>query len=423
MTREQYLNQRKALVDEAQKLIDEGSAKEAEAKMKEIKELDDKWDSIAQAQANFDAMNKEPVAVRGITVEDAFGKDKGGKEAAAAFESEDYKNAWAKTLMGRPLSDEESTIYKMVNEEFTHTTGNTNVVIPKSVAAGIWEIAGELYPYFADVNKSYVNGVFSMIMDDTSSDAAWYTEDDENEDGKETFKDFNLGGCELSRSITVSWKLKEMAMEDFIPYIQRKMAKKMGAGAGYGATHGAGAKAADGKPEPMGTVTALLTEKDTPQVVIYTGKPSYTDITKARALIKSGYGAGLSIYANSSTIWSQLANVVDANKRPLFIPDPTNQGVFRILGMVVKEDDSMKDGEILFSNAKDGYHMNINKEISMMTEEHVKKRRTDYCGYAIMDGNILTSKAHALLTTQEAAGTGTPEPNADNPESATGTNP
>ena len=54
MTREQYLNQRKALVDEAQKLIDEGSAKEAEAKMKEIKELDDKWDSIAQAQANFD---------------------------------------------------------------------------------------------------------------------------------------------------------------------------------------------------------------------------------------------------------------------------------------------------------------------------------------------------------------------------------
>ena len=90
--------------------------------------------------------------------------------------------------------------------------------------------------------------------------------------------------------------------------------------------------------------------------------------------------------------------------------------------MVVKEDDSMKDDEILLSNARDGYHMNINKEISMMTEEHVKKRRTDYCGYAIMDGNITTSKAHALLTTKEAAGSGTPESSVTPPESGTETN-
>lgn len=415
MTKGQYLKKRKTMMDEAQKLIDEGKAKEAEAKMKEIEGLDEEWDSITQAQANFEAMNKEPVAVKGISVEDAFGKSESGKEAAEVFETEAYKNAWAKMLMGRPLSDEENNAYKMVNEEFTHTTGNTSVVIPKSVAAGIWEIAGEMYPYFADVNKTYVNGVFSMIMDDTSTDSTWYKEDESTKDGKETFKEFNLSGCELARSITVSWKLKEMAINDFIPYIQRKMAKKMGAGAGYGATHGGGAKDASGKPEPMGTVTALMSEEGTPQVVTYTGKLSYSDITKARAKIKSGYGAGLAIYANSETIWNQLANVMDNNKRPLFVPDPTSQGLFRILGIVVKEDDSMRKGEILFSNAKDGYHMNINKEISMMTEEHVKKRTTDYCGYAIMDGNILTSKAHALLTmkaTEESTG-GTPDSGAE----------
>jgi hypothetical protein len=41
--------------------------------------------------------------------------------------------------------------------------------------------------------------------------------------------------------------------------------------------------------------------------------------------------------------------------------------------------------------------MNINKEVTMMTEEHIKKRKTDYVAYGIMDGNIMTSKAHALL--------------------------
>lgn len=138
------------------------------------------------------------------------------------------------------LSDDEQKAYRMVDEAFTHTTQNTGTVIPKTVAKGIWEEAADLYPYFNDITKTYVNGVLALIQEDTSSDAGWYEEETETEDGKETFKSFTLNGCELSRSIEVSWKLKEMAMEEFIPYIQRRMGKKMGAGAGYGATHGAG---------------------------------------------------------------------------------------------------------------------------------------------------------------------------------------
>ena len=138
-------------------------------------------------------------------------------------------------------------------------------------------------------------------------------------------------------------------------------------------------------------------EEGKPQVVEYGDSLTYEDIINARAKVKSGYGAGLSVYANSVTIWTRLATVMDANKRPLFVADVTAGGLFRILGMPVKEDDSMNDGEILMSNAYSGYHMNINKEVSMMTEDHVKDRLTDYVGYGIMDGNIITSKAHALL--------------------------
>ena len=68
-----------------------------------------------------------------------------------------------------------------------------------------------------------------------------------------------------------------------------------------------------------------------------------------------------------------------------------------MLGMQVKEDDSMKDGEILMSNPGMGYTMNINKEMTVLPEDHIKDRETDYCGYAIVDGNALTTKAHALL--------------------------
>lgn len=407
MNKKQYLAKRNQLLNEAQALIDAGKAAEAEEKMKEITALDEQWDAIAQAAANFNALNKEPEAMSPDAFKDTM---KGGgdnvkpeNKVEKAWASEEYKTAWAKTLMGKPLTGDEQSVYDMVNEAFTHTTENTGIVIPKTVSRGIWEKAGEMYPYFADVTKTYVNGVLSMIQENTSSDAGWYEEETETEDGEETFKEFTLNGCELARSITVSWKLKEMSIEDFIPYIQRKMARKMGAAAGYGATHGKGTVNKN-KPEPIGTVTALLSEEGTPQVVRYAKDKgiTYTNILETRSRIKSGYASDLKIYANSTTIWTKLAGIVDANKRPIFIPDPTGNGKIRILGILVEEDDSMKTGEVLFSNANAGYHMNINKEMSMMTEEHVKKRNTDYCGYAIMDGNIVTSEAHALLTDEEA---------------------
>ena len=408
MNKKQYEAKRTALMYEAQALINAGKAKEAEEKMNEVKALDEQWDAIAQAEANFRALNQEPKAMNPEKIEDSIA-DKNIAEAetpvAKAWASEEYKNAWAKTMMGIPLSNEENDAYKLVNEAFTHTTQNTSVVIPKTVSKGIWEMAGEMYPYFGDITKTYVNGVLTMIQEDTSSDAKWYDENTSTEDGKETFKEFTLNGCELARDITVTWKLKEMAIEDFIPYIQRKMAKKMGAAAGYGVTHGAGAQASTGKPEPMGVVTALEKETGTPQVVTYANgkEPTYKDMLALRAKVKSGYGAGLAAYANTKTIWNKIAAIVDENGRPIFVPDTTAGGAYRVLGMLVKEDDSMKDGEILASNAKDGYHLNINKEMTMIPEDHVKERKTDYCGYAIMDGNVLTTKAHALLKEAAAA--------------------
>lgn len=401
MNKKQYQEKRNQLMNEAQKLINEGKSEEAEAKLDEVRTLDEQWEAIAQAQANFNALNREPEPVNpfgsdGTDVNFEM-NDESETPAMKAWASKEYENAWAKTLMGKTLSASEQNAYQMVNEAYTHTTGNTSIVIPKTVTKGIWEEAAELYPYAGDVQPTYVNGVLSMIQEDTSSDAKWYDEDTKTEDGKEILKEFTLSGCELSRAITVSWKLKEMAIEDFIPYIRRKMAEKMGAARGYGVTHGKG-KVEGQKPEPTGVVTALEKEAGTPQIVQCAGDiPTYAEITKARGLIKGSYAAKLAVYANSSTIWNKLANILDANKRPIFAADPTSGGVGRILGMPVKEDASMQDGEVLYSNPVRGYAMNINKEMTMLPEDHVKDRTTDYCGYAIIDGDVSTTKAHALL--------------------------
>lgn len=413
MDKEKYVQNRKSLMEEAQNLINEGKVDEATAKMKEIEALDKNFEDAAKAQANFNAL-KDNAVITDITNKSV---DIPGGEVVdkldnnnAKDEKKVYLNAWAKDMMGIGLNKEEQEVFDKVNQDFiadpknvafTHTTGNTGIVIPETVAEGIWKEIENSYPLWNDVHKLNVPGNLTLLKGETSTDSKWYDESTETEDGKETFGSLNLTGCELSRSITVSWKLKAMSVEAFIPYIQGKLAEKMGAALGYGVSVGKGkpGESDSFKPEPKGIITALKAEKSTPQVVEYTDTNplKYDTFTNAFAKIKSGYLKGAAIYADNLTIWNNIATIKDGSGRPYFVPDVTAGGVGRILGLTVKEDDSITTGEILIGNADKGYLANINQAMTLDTEDHKKKRETDYIAYAIVDGDVVTNKAFALI--------------------------
>lgn len=412
MKKTEYLEKRKGLMDELQGLIDNGATdEEFEAKKAEVEALDKQWEADCQRQADLNALSDNQVMVdvktsKGVEIEEGKATAKVSfvdtadlqSDDAALFRSDEYVNAWAKVMMGKQLTDDENTMIERMNA-YTHTTENTAVVIPETVAAGIWDMIEESFPLWADVQKTYVKGNYTVPISDTSTDAAWYDESTETADGTETFKELALTGCELSRSITVSWKLREMAVADFIPFIQKKIAQKMGKGLGYGASHGKGKPGVGDtfKPEPMGIITALDAETNTPQVITYTaGALSYANLAAQRSKIKVGVNE-LAYYANAKTIWTELATVKDSQNRPIMVADPVNGGVTRIFGISVKEDDSMGDGEVLLGAPGVGYIANVNKDLSVATEEHVKARTVDYCGYAIVDGGVISTKAFSLL--------------------------
>ena len=410
----EYQEKRQNLISESENLINEGKIEDANAKMEEIKELDNKWEEITKAQANLNALNDstkitditaQSLNVKGVKEVDTVNNETFNK----SDEKEIYLTAWAKDMMGQNLTQEEEEVFNKVNADFrnnsqnafTHTTGNTGIVIPERVVEGIWKEIEDTYPLWDDVAKLSVNGNLTLAKGETSTDAKWYDEKTETEDGKEGFGTLNLTGCELARSITVSWKLKAMSMDAFIPYIQSKLAEKMGAALGYGVASGKGKPGDSGefKPEPRGIITALEAETDTPQVVEYTDDAplAYGHFTNAFAKIKAGYLKGAAIYADNATIWGSIASLLDNNGRPYFIPDVTSGGVGRILGLIVKEDNSIPSGSIIIGNANKGYLANINQAITLDSEDHKKARETDYIGYAIVDGDVVTNKAFALI--------------------------
>ena len=100
MNKEKYLAQRKALLDEAEALINEGKVEESTAKMKEVETLDNKWEETKLANANMNALKdktivtdleNKSVKVEGEKIVDGILDNKVDDKKA-------YEMAWAKTM-------------------------------------------------------------------------------------------------------------------------------------------------------------------------------------------------------------------------------------------------------------------------------------------------------------------------------------
>ena len=401
MTYKQYNERREALLNEAQTLINEGKLEEAKAKQAEVTALDNEYQNIVTERANLNALAGAPVAepIENKSVNVSGARTVDVVSESAENEAEVYLHAWAADMQGRSMTAQEKSVFDKVNAEFnnayTHDTTNTAVLIPETVAAGIWKRAEEMYPLYADARKYNVRGklVIKKHTGIVAGDAAWYDEQTPTADEQNAFGELTLDGRELSKAVTVTWKLRAMAMEEFIPFIINELGERMGVALGNAAAKGKGAAAL----EPEGVETALLAEDSTPQIVTYTGELGYATITEAIAKIHSSYLAGAAIYANNATVWGKLANIMDGNKRPLFVPDVNGGGVGRIFGMVVKPDAGVSDGAILVGNAFQGLTFNVNEPLSITTEEHAKARTTDYVAYAVVDGGVVDTKAFAMI--------------------------
>lgn len=397
MNREKYLEMRNQLIKEAEGLIEENKLKEAAEKREEIKELDQKFEASSKEQANLAALANE---VPSVSLENNTVTTKEGETQVAINLSSNntvsYEDVFAKVALDRELNADEIQVFNQMNPEnvYTHSTTNTEIVIPETVVGGIESTMKELHPILNDVRSTRIKGTVKYIKHNgiESGDADYYDEETPTADEENKFGELTLGGKELSKAVTVTWKLQAMAVADFIPFLQRELGERMAYAKANAFVRGAG-----NAKYPQGVITALEAQENTPQIVEYVDELSYDNFTEARGKVKSSHSSGSKIYANSSTVWNKVATIKDGEGRPMFIPDVTAGGVGRIFGIVVVEEDAMKNGEILLGNMATGYKENIQEGMTLTTEQRAKARKTDFVGYEVHDAGVSDETAFALL--------------------------
>lgn len=409
-----YLNQRNELMKQAQESVDNGEVEAANELMNKVQQLDEAFEGWKTANANMEALKKDARVTDAIPkpnetlITDAM--TDGSKETG--IDSKEYRDAWIKSMKSEKLTEAEMKIIDSVNSGIkinTETAGTHTLVVPTTVKNGIWEKAAELHPVLGDMQPTFLQGDITIIKDDSKdSDADWVDETDNSKDANFSEGSVELKGCELCKSVTISWKLKKMNNQDYETYLIRKLGEKIGNAIAKAAFHGKG-KPGEGeafKSQARGVITAIEAEEEKPQKVEFTTSITYKNMTELFARVKTTYKSGAAIYANGKTIWNELANILDGNKRPIFIPDVTAGCVGRIFGVPVKEEDGTDEGEVVLGNYAAGYAFNFNEDMAVYQEDHVKARTTDYMAYGIADGDVITTEAFALLARKEEQAAG-----------------
>ena len=134
MNKKQYEEKRNSLMNEAQALLDQGQVEEAQEKMDEVRDLDEKWDGIAQAQADFNALNTEPKPVNVFGQEGNVVNFGNLPAEENIYDSTEYRMAFMNyVLKGTPIPE------KFKNENANTKTTEIGSVISPTVVNRIVE--------------------------------------------------------------------------------------------------------------------------------------------------------------------------------------------------------------------------------------------------------------------------------------------
>lgn len=403
MNRKEYQAQRQQLLATMKAAIAANDATKAHEIGKQIQDLDAKFSELAKAQANFNALQAAAPAPKDLAPVEQIAADESAEVQPTAA-SPLYATAFAKSLAGVKLSTKEQAIFARINTE-TNFAGlsveKNGVLVPKTTINEIWTEMEEQHPIIDQLAETFISGSVSIPKaTDTGDDAEWVDETTESADGDVNTDDIELKGCELEKSVLVTYKMQKMGIDAYSNFINGLLSEKNGNALAKGIVSGKGQPGTGDtfKAQPIGILTALKAEKDTPQMATYTDQMSYRDITNLNAKVKSKYFKDACYFATNNTIWAQLANITDSKGSPIFIPDPTGQVVGHMFGRPVLEEDAVEDNALLLANVKKGYACNANADMALMTEDHPKARKTDYICYSIIDGAPRTTKAFGYLS-------------------------
>lgn len=196
----------KARKAELRSLLESGDQVDLDAIEKELRELDEENANLEKRQQTINGINDGSVPANVITNPVA------ARSADNFDQDKEYRNAWLKSLMGKPLTESEQRAYSTAS-------GSALPAIPESTAGEIIKKMYEVAPILQRCKIFHVPGNFKFAVEGTNSDAALHTENGSITAASDTLGSVSLTGYEIVKLVKASRAAVNMTINAFEAYI------------------------------------------------------------------------------------------------------------------------------------------------------------------------------------------------------------
>ena len=405
MNKEQYLQLRNGLYNEAESFINEGKIEEANAKMTEIKDLDNKYEQEAKAAANLNALKDNSkitnIANNSRNVAGAVVLDNTNNTT-----TEDLTNTveYRKAFMNY-VSRGISMPKEFVNSNESTKTTDASVMIPTTVLEKIIEkieATGMILPL---VTRTSIKGGVTVPTSSLKPVATWVSEGATSDKQKKTVSGgVTFAYYKLRCAVSMSLEMDEIALPIFETTLINNVVEAMTKAVEQSIISGTGSG------QPKGILKETVPAGQSIDIA-KANSIDYQTLIKAEAALPLAYEAGAVWFMTKKT-FMEFIGLVDNNKQPIA---RVNYGISgaperTLLGRRVILNDYMEsyvaspssDNKFAFLfNPKD-YVLNTN--LNMTMKRYEDNNTDDQVTKAIMlvDGKVVDNNSLVVLTHKSA---------------------
>lgn len=342
---------------------------------KELRDLDEEFTNLEKRKATIEGINlgtvpaapiENPVATRSENTYD---------------EAREYRSAWLKTLMGKPLTETEQRAYS--------TAANSALpAIPESTAGEIIKKMYEVAPILQKCKIFHVPGNFKFAVEGTNADADLHKENAAITAAGDNLGSVSLTGYEIVKLVKASRATANMTINAFESYIveiiaeaiARKIENYIFVGTGSNQPGGVaqGGKGANG---------AYTAGTDLVEVAAATAVAE-SDITTIYGMLASGYERNAVWTMSKATFFAYFYALMNKSKNNLI---EFANGKYYIMGCEVYFTGSLAKGVAYLGDF--AYIVgNYSQDITVVKSEHsgLATNSIDYLGACVFDSKPIS---------------------------------
>lgn len=348
--------------------------------------IQDKGNNEGKGDGNVQQRSYNPITGGQIRGQQELNKD-------TIFESNEYRSAFFKTMLGQDLSNLEQRAFNTAQEVETRAEGfasssNSSAVLPEQTLNEVISKARKQGGLISHVRNFNIPTKIRIPIGTPSAMANWHVEGQEVQAERPDTVNIQFEGNEIVKVFSISVKAQTMSISAFEQYLVQELTQAVVETIDYALVNGTGTD------QGQGILTGITW--DTSNTVELTG--AYTDFTKALALMQRGYNAGAKFAMSNATLYNTVYGVMDANQRPIFNHDPQREDVGTIFGKTVIVDDHIEDGTILLGNFQyAGFNLPQGIALEKSTESSFRSGLIDFRAMAIADCKPLVDEAFVKL--------------------------